>query len=189
MQSVFRLFSPLSYLRIRHKVKVIYDWLLPIILATICTLAYWRLPYKPALYGTNGFISYISDIIKFLSPFYIASLAAISTFSNENIDETMIGDPCLLKTKIKNNSKNIELTRRQFLCYLFGYLSLISLFLYFFAYIADISRQNIAHCIPVDIQIYIKYLFIWFYLFCFYNMIISTLLGLHYLSNRIHKSK
>ncbi|MEJ1644057.1 hypothetical protein SMA60_27945, partial [Escherichia coli] len=62
--------------------------------------------------------------------FYIAALAAVSTFSSPSIDEVMAGDPPTLLEKFRGQKIKVELTRRRFVCYLFGYLALVSFMLF-----------------------------------------------------------
>jgi hypothetical protein len=161
--------------------------ILPSILALSSICIYYSLKIKPPLFGNNGFIPYISEILKFLSPFYIASLAAVSTFQGDSITGKMKGDPLTIRTKKNGKSIIMELNRRQFLSLMFGYLSLLSLFLYFLGYISAIFASNLNLVINNIYHNILKTCFILIYLFAFYNLITTTMLGLFYLSEKIHE--
>jgi hypothetical protein len=159
---------------------------MPVFLAIVAMAAYVTLNIKPTFFGVDGFITYISDILKFLSPFYIASLAAVAIFSGDTIDGEMPGKPFWLNVKIEGAVQRKKLSRRQLLSLMFGYLSLSSLFLYFIGYIGNIAAVNL-HTVCVGwLYLILKYVFMFVYLFCFFNLLVTTMYGLFYLSYRIH---
>ncbi|QEH09387.1 hypothetical protein [Histophilus somni] len=149
-----------------------------VVLPFICTaiflfLNYKVIPYKLSIIGDKGIIDIVNGILQILSGFYIASLAAIATASLPRLDEPMKGIPPIY---LGNKNKNI--TRRVFLTHLFGYLSFISLFIYFVGGIAKISINNlqpILECIPIKIT------FSFIYLFFVFNLAFVTILGLFFM--------
>ena len=116
-----KLFKPIQYLFIKHNEKKWFDFILPFIFALIISLIIHFLPKPISLIGTDGVISLVNGMLQILSGFYIASMAAVSTFQKQGMDKIMDGSPVILFGN--------ALTRRQFLTYLFGYLAFMSIFM------------------------------------------------------------
>lgn len=188
MKAIFRLLKPLNYLRIHHKEKILYDWVLPPIVAVLLTSTLFFSPVKVTIFGANSVIKACTDLLQILTGFYIASLAAIATFSKQSMDDIMAGDPPILWKKTKGLNVKEQLTRRRFLCYLFGYLAFMSLFLYFIGS-ATIPLSDVARKLFMPRTNYIiKWAFVFIYTFLMSQLLITTLLGLYYLVDRIHRS-
>lgn len=188
LKSLIKLFVPLNYLRIQHACMKYFNFVIPLIIATFTILIFILLSDTSAkLTGQNSFISVITEFLKILTGFYIAALAAVATFNKPDMDELMEGEPPKLKIKFREKTQIIDLTRRRFLCYLFGYLSFLSIVIYlggeFSFYLPNV------YCIIFSSKcyIYIKYLSLFIYLFAFWNLITNTLLGLYYLTDRMHR--
>lgn len=182
-----RLFRTLDYLRISHKSKNKYDYYAPGILTIFAIAMYYILPLKPALLGTDGFVAKINGILQMLVGFYIASLAAISTFNKSDMDELMDGTPPTLKDAHSNSLE--RLTRRRFLSLMFGYLAFLSLFLYFSGISAEWLTNNIKLLCNGNLFRFVKISLLGFYIFCISNLIVTTLIGLYYMSDKIHRIK
>lgn len=186
MSVIHQLFKPLAYVRIKHPTKAFFDWWLPLFfaIATWCFLYY--VVKSPALFGENGLIIGVNELLQVLVGFYIAGLAAIATFQNPGMDDQMSGDPVTLEEQYRGQTLLVGLTRRRFLCYLFGYLSWISLTLYFIGVLANISKSAIASMILPTYLSAVKFGFLFLYLLVLSNLFITTMLGLYYMSHRLH---
>lgn len=114
-------------------------------------------------------------------------LFAVATFESKILNEVFDGDAVTLKVTVKGNIINQNLTRRHFISYLFGYLSFLAFFLYFLGVIANLISSDVITSTPDYLHIYFKWLFILIYLFMLSNLIITTLLGLYYMTDRIHR--
>lgn len=187
LQTIFRLFSPFRYLKIRHEAKWVYDFLLPFLLAICSTITLFCIPNRPPFFGSNGIVTYVSEILKFLSPFYIAALAAVATFDSPSIKASFKGKKPFIIEKERGEPKRNELNRRQFLSLAFGYLALVSLLMYFAGYIAWIISTNIDWA--GGFLKFVKISCSFAYLFVFYNILTTTMLGLFYLSDRLHREE
>jgi len=187
MRVLLRLIRPLDYLRIHHHEKRWYDWYLPGILSIIMLLAIHYLPVRPKILGHDGLIYYVVELLKILTGFYIASLAAIATFNKPGMDEIMPGDPPTISTTFRGRRTTSSLTRRRFLCLLFGYLAFMSMILYFGGAAAGLIAKNAKLVIPVRFFPFFKLSGLYLYLFCVSNLVITTLLGLFYMVDRIHR--
>lgn len=173
-----KLCTPLRYLKIKHKEKTFFDLILPLI-ATICFLGVNHLLPSPLLFtGEKSIISIVNGILQMLSGFYIASLAAVATFSRAEIDEEMLNAPKL---------DGIPVTRRLFLTHLFGYLAIISILLYFVGGFVQISTNNLHFLENLEYYCYLSWIPQAIYIFGLFNLIFVTLLGLYFMIDRIHR--
>lgn len=185
LQTILRLFSPLRYLKIRHEAKWVYDFVLPLILSTTSVAILFYIPSRPPFFGEDGIVTYVSEILKFLSPFYIAALAAVATFDSNSIKASFKGKQPYIIEQYRGEPKRRDLNRRQFLSLAFGYLALVSLLMYFVGYISWIVSINTdLSGTPLLIS---KVVFAFGYLTIFFNILTTTMLGLFYLSDRLHR--
>jgi hypothetical protein len=187
IEAIRQLFTPLSYLRIKHPQKYLFDIFIPLAITIIVQVFLMVLPKPIMIVGENGLISIITGLIQILVGFYIASLAAVATFQGIGLDEPLAGDHATLMVKRRGVSKPIQLTRRKFVCYLFGYLAFVGIFLYFIGSASGLLNESIKAFIPSCYFVVVKWLFIFCYLFASSNLIVTTLLGLYYLTDRIHR--
>lgn len=182
-----QLLTPVAYLRIRHPVKPWFDWYIPaaISIAVFCAIFYAPEPVR--IFGEGGLVFIVTDLIKMLIGFYIAALAAVATFSREGMDDELLGDPAILPVRRKGVPKDSRLTRRRFLSYLFGYLALAGLVLYFSGAATSLFGPNLALLQAAKWGSALKWLFVFVYIFITANLLTTTLLGLHFLTDRIHR--
>lgn len=187
-----KLFSPLNYLRIRHSEKKWYDFIIPSLGAVLAMAVYFFCHDQIPLVGSSGLIVQVNGLLQVLIGFYIAALAAVSTFSNSSIDEVMAGDPPTLLEKFRGTEIKVELTRRRFVCFLFGYLALMSFILFSVGLVSILLGKMISAWIvglsSIEVLWLIKTVFVGFYSLILINLISTTLLGLYYLSVRFHQS-
>lgn len=184
MDILFKLFTPLNYLRIKHHQKRLVDVVLPIVFALLICIAFYLLPKPVALLGQNGLISSLSGFLQVLAGFFIAALGAIATFPNKDIDEPTDGIPLKLN--------ELVLTRRQFLSYMFGFLAFTSFTLVLLSKIVLSAEPNIVHLlsnISEQYRLWFKLSFTLFYFTIFNSLLFTTLFGLHYLTEKIHEEK
>ncbi|AJE08363.2 hypothetical protein [Mannheimia haemolytica] len=173
-----KILTPMRYLKISHKEKLLFDYILPAICAALfIVINEFLLPYPLKFLGDNSIVSVVNGILQMLSGFYIASLAAIATFNRPEIDEVMLNAPRL------NNRK---VTRRIFLTHLFGYLAFMSILTYFIGGFAQISQDNIVLLTSYNFYPIINYLAMGLYSFIMFNLVFVTLLGLFFMIDRIH---
>lgn len=186
-----KLLSPLNYLRIKHEEKDWYDFYLPIIGSVIVTALYYFIPNQFKLFGDNSLISQVNGLLQVLIGFYIAALAAVSTFGNATIDDVMAGTPPTLEESFRGNMLEVPLTRRRFICYLFGYLALVSFALFSLGLVASLIGKGLAIWITASgfllALTIIKTIFVFIYFLILFNIATTTLLGLYFLAVRIHQ--
>lgn len=187
---VRKLAAPMSYLRIFHSEKIWFDLYLPLFFASFFTAGYTLIPMPFPLLGTTGLIVQINGLLQVLIGFYIAALAAVATFQGRGMDGFMDGTPPTLKEKSKGLYKSIPLSRRRFLSYLFGYLALMSLAVFFSGVVVNLVSSSLSQWISsLTWAFHYKLGFLFTYLFLVCNIFITTMLGLYYLTVRIHQQK
>ena len=187
MEWIRHLFAPLSYLRIRHVRKVKYDFWIPLFAATFTWLALTNLPVPALLLTTGGLLDRVSKLIEVLVGFFIAALAAVATFDRHDMDLPMLGDPPTLRMRQQGIVIIKKLSRRQFLCYLFGYLAFTSIFIYLSTLMLQLSAPSIESDLSLKARMCFRSAGLFVYLFVFWNMIVTTLFGLYYLTERINR--
>ncbi|HAV5317768.1 hypothetical protein ABTP12_14810 [Acinetobacter baumannii] len=163
------------------------DWIYPFIIAIISTCIAVLLHHYikicaescKTIFFMNDSFGIILGFLQTLPGFYIAALAAISTFNNPDMDKPMSGSPPL--------DKNLNtMSRRRFLAQAFSYLTFLSICIfiactvikYFFS-IGIVITNYYLSLISYAISIFFLVLF-------FTQMILITFYCLYYLGNRIH---
>lgn len=188
IRSLRRLSTTLNYLRIEREGKLTDEVFLPLLLATATFAFFYLLDWNVQIFGSSGLISAIVGLLQMVAGFYIASLAAVATFKKASMDDPMPGAPTVLHVRRRNRIKEEQLSRRRFLCFLFGYLSFLSFFLYLLGTIMNLAAPEIELSLSSEYHGAVKWVGTFVFLFIFYNLIITTLLGLYYMTDRIHRS-
>lgn len=183
------LLRPLDYLEIKHSSKRRYDLWLPLAIATVCTAGYVSLPETISLVSPTGVTSQIQELVKILAGFFIAALAAIATFQKPDLDRVMAGNPPTLEEFDEDEGRDVTraLTRRRFLCFLFGYLAFLSLALFIATATALIVKPWIMTTFPPSYLGLTRGVGAFVFFFGFWHMMSIAMLGLYYLTDRLHR--
>jgi hypothetical protein len=170
--------SPLSYLSAKNPTKAYWDYIIPALVgAAVCVL--FILPgFKVAIFGEKGVVHGVNELIQVLVGFYIAALAAVASLANPALDRGIDGDPIKLK--------QAKLTRRQFLCLAFSYLSLLSICIYGAGLLANLTAGTVRASAPPALLPYFRGIFGLMYGFFVAQMACITSVTLYYLGERIH---
>ncbi|WP_152027387.1 hypothetical protein [Brucella pituitosa] len=177
---MWRLFVPLRYLRISHADKVKFDLYIPLVVTVLFCLPLLSDGFVKKSVEKLDVLGQSSDLLSVLTGFFVAALAAVATFGNSEMDEPMAGtEPVKLDGS--------DLSRRRFLSYLFGYLAFVSIFAYILGFaFFGFQTYFIKSVIPEATTI-VFYIFWVFYSFLMGNLLVNALLGLFYLTDRIHR--
>ncbi len=180
-----KLFTPFNYLRIWHKEKFMFDFILPFILTILFGVINFNLYHKISFLGNSGLVSVINGILQILSGFFIAALAAIATASLEKLDEPMKGSK-----PTYCGDKNRVITRRLFLTHLFGYLAFMSIMVYLTGGVAQLLLETIKSFYETNYYGNLKLLISSIYLFFVFQVFSITILGLFFLiEDNINKAR
>lgn len=125
------LFTPLRYLRLRGADE--RRLATRNLRATISLAAILSVPFLLATHSNyfhkDGFIDKVGSFSSVLTGFYVAGLLAVATFSAKlgDLDTPMDVGPAILP-KTEPDEEDVWLTRREYVCTIFGYLAFLSLF-------------------------------------------------------------
>ena len=201
IQSVIkRLFSPLAYFRIRHtddkgynlfkSVKVWYDFYIPLFVAFAITIVLFCYSIPFSFFSENGVVKQFSQMLSFLAGFYITALAAIASFDRKDLDSPTKGTPLKIYKSATNPRTDSPfgdhtLTRREYLCMLFGYLAFMSINLFLAGVLSELFHPLVVGL--VYNHPFIRFAFLFAYLYFLSHIIVTTFIGIFYLSDRIHQ--
>jgi hypothetical protein len=183
------LLRPMDYLAIRHPRKRRYDLWLPLVVAALTSAGYLMLPQSLPLISASGVSAQIQELVKILPGFFIAALAAIATFQQSDLDRVMAGTPPTLEEFDEDEGRDIitALTRRRFLCFLFGYLAFLALALFIATAAALIVKPWALTVLPPGWHGWARGVTTFVFMFGFWHMMSIALLGLYYLTDRLHR--
>ena len=138
--AIKQLSVPTNYLRIRHghgifRSKQTYDFTLPVLLAVATGLIFKAFGTKFDIFSNTDLIKRIQDLLALMIAFYMAALAAVSTFERKGIDSRLPDEDALLRIRDSfGNKQDKPLSYRQFIAYVFGFVIFITLSIYVYDY-------------------------------------------------------
>ena len=185
---IYQLLRPFAYLTIKHPAKKVVDRNIPMFLAlgTLVVLGFGRGTINA--WGDNGLIALMQGLIQGLPGFYIAALAAVATFGRQTSLDALIPEPTpTIDTWYGTGKVEIGLTRRRFLCLLFAHLTALSLAISLLSSFGRSLAPVLKSVLPHWLAELLFYLTTAAYFFFVFQMLIVTLWGLFYLSDKMHQ--
>lgn len=194
-QLLYELSRGFAYRRIEHGGMSIYTTWLPLCLTLLAAACYLLLPIRPALVGKDGLASSLLTLMSTLPGFYFAGLAAVATFGNATMDQEMPAPAPEVDMIVGGSVVEVKLTRRLFLSYLFSYLVVLSLALCFALMALNAAAGSIDIMqTAIDVRTGTKWAWLFVkagvgltLMFAFASMIVSTLHGVFFLTEKIHQ--
>lgn len=192
----YELARGLAYRRIRHRDMHWYTSTIPGLICCVSLAIFFTLPVTPKLLGSDGLLASTLSVVSTLPGFYFAGLAAVATFSGLNMDRVMPGIPARLSVKVGTTAEDIDLSRRQFLSYLFSYLVLMSFVLCVAIIASNASAGSVAlakRWVVTTLThgpmlwLGLKFVFVTFFMAVSSSIVVTTLHGMFFLSERIHQ--
>lgn len=189
MDTLFgRLVAPMSYLRVRHPTKHVYDYGLPLVAGTAAAMLILLGGVRVNIFSEYGTVYGVNQLLQLLVGFYVAALAAVATFDGPKMDEYTAGDPLFLGTE--------QLTRRRFVCLLFGHLAVVGFILYVLGVAVMAAAPGIRDVVSTSsLSVWIVHaewaaiirgFFVWVHLTLSAHLFIVTLYGVYFLAVRMH---
>jgi hypothetical protein len=195
--AIRQLLVPLSYLRIREgdrftQSKAVYDFALPGVLTVISVGLLSWLSVPLVISSHAALVASLSQLLGLLIAFYMAALAAVATFGRDTIDVPLKGGDATLMVRHHDGGHWVKrvLTYRQFICYLFGYLSFLSLV----TFTALIFLQKVWPLLAEKAKPYVIWgpvtgvltpvLFVLLF-FAIWQLVVTSMLGIYFLSERM----
>ncbi|WP_045834579.1 hypothetical protein [Hyphomicrobium sp. 99] len=187
-----QLLSPFNYLFVEVgsgwlRSKRFIDIVAPTILGTILFFIHWFLLGNPDFFGTTQFAERFSKFFELLAAFFIAALAAVASMERKFLDQPLRGEPAQLSRWSNDAGRLVPkmVSRRQFVCYLFAYLSAIALLIVFALpfceFFVSACDEKCNACGYKLLWIVGRYCFFWLLA----NIFIVSLYGIYFLSDRI----
>ncbi|MHC9237382.1 hypothetical protein ACX9MO_17290 [Pseudooceanicola sp. 502str34] len=189
LQKHTKVFTVFSFLRLRSPDIFWYQWIYPTAVFALVFGGFQLWGDHFLAFDKDKLISDVNALMGILIGFYIAALAAVSSFSNENLDQVMKGRPPTLTTVRRSEEIKETLTRRRFLAILFGYCATLAIILYAFG----VLQAHLTVSQPAELWAQTALSFAtqvaWgFYVWIIASLLVVTLLGLHYLVERMHRA-
>lgn len=177
------LFTAFSLFRLRGDNLPYFQYVYPSLTTVIIYYLYQNWGKELLNIDVDKVVASATTLMGVLVGFYIAALAAVTSFPNENLDNAMIGRSTTLKEKC--GSRNEPISRRRFLSILLGYCAFMSIVIFL--------AGSFSSAISVK-ETYQNFALDWMSVGCslIYTWMVSslgtiTLLCLHYLIDRMHR--
>jgi len=192
-----QLLVPCNYLRIREgdsllQSKAVYDYVLPAVLTAVTAGVCVGLSIPFGMGHHPVLTKSLADLLALLIAFYMAALAAVSTFERAGIDGALKGGDATLRVLNHETGarEDKKLSYRQFISYLFGYLSFISLILFISLLFFSTAWPKILN-LGKDykgwdhvVALLDPAFFIMFF-FGTWQLLVTSLLGIYFLADRM----
>lgn len=176
------LLAPLIYLRVKQPMKRRYDLVIPSAGALSLTglLIVW--PGHASIFGSEGFLHNLQSLFAILGGFFVAALTLLSTSDSPVLKAPLAGWPAATLRGIDG-----PLSRKRFLCLLFGYLAFSAFSLYAIGMVAMLIAPGLKPLVAPAWRSPISAAFLLPYGFWLTHMFISTLIGLYYFTDRLQR--
>lgn len=195
MARLYELTRPMAFLSAKGPTLKLYrDWI-PIAFAMACVVGYMLLPVRVGLVGTNSASAVMAPLFAGLPGFFIAALAAVSTFQGGDLDRDMDGTTIWILAN--GDGGDTDVTLRVFLSHLFAYLTVLSVFGFLLCAGATVLTANVAHFQGLASQSQTvwddatwaaaKGLFVYVLAALTGSVLSCTALGLYFLAERVHQ--
>jgi hypothetical protein len=184
-----KIFTVFSFLQLRSPDIFWYQWVYPTVMFAVVFGGFQWWGDQFLSFDTDKLIGDINAFMGILVGFYVAALAAVSSFSNENLDQVMKGRAPTLTTVRKGNKTKETLTRRRFLAIIFGYCATLAIILYAFGVLqVHLTVMQPAAPWAQTIMTFAGQAAWGLYIWIISSLLVVTLLGLHYLVERMHRA-
>lgn len=179
----------LNFLRVRHEYAIRYNFVYPLVLSVILFFLIGFDDQSILLLQGKEFIGSFVGVLSVLAPFYIAALAAIATFSGPHmLDKPFeMSKPVTLAVVSEGGViVNEYVTPRHFLCLLFGYCTTTSIVLLSIAIFTPFVSIHVM--LPTSGILYFTLQsLVFMFIFFMAQLFINTILGVYFLSDRLHR--
>lgn len=179
-----QLFTAFSFFRLRGADLVYFQVWFPTIITFFFLSLYWLTAGTVFTIQLPSIVNSATTLMGVLIGFYIAALAAVTSFPNESLNSLMAGDAP--KIKEKYSDKEVPVTRRRFLSILLGYCAFLSIFIY--AVGSLFSSVTLGPSVYTWLSALLVAIWWVFYTWITSSLLVVTMLCLHYLVDRMHRA-
>lgn len=193
---------PLGYLALRDERGRRLFWrngFAAAILASVMSVPFALLDAN--FFGDGGFLDRFGSFTGVLTGFYIAALVGIASFASSvgDLDEVIEVGPIrrVALNRQDGDPPMEDLTRRQYVCSLFGYLSFVSLGLSVSAILLIVTATHVASAIRLIfsdltahcIHVVASWLVVGIFNLLLAHLLVTTCHGLYYLIDRLYAKR
>lgn len=179
-----QLFTAFSFFRLSGADLWFFQYLYPTFLAAAIVGSYQYLDGNLFTIQLAGIVSSATTLMGVLIGFYIAALAAVTSFPNESLNSVMAGNAPKIRERSSPDKQAV--TRRRFLSILLGYCAFLSIFIY--AVGSVYSSVAFVPFVSADLMAWLVCLWWTFYAWISASLLVVTMLCLHYLVDRMHRT-
>ncbi|QNU63670.1 hypothetical protein [Vreelandella titanicae] len=177
------LFTAFSLFRLRGDNLLYFQYVYPTLIMIVIFTVYHQWAKNYLVVDIDKVVASATTLMGVLVGFYIAALAAVTSFPNSNLDNIMAGKPTTLKERY--SGKNEPISRRRFISILLGYCAFMSIMIFLGGSFSAAISISSAYKSPAFDWISCGYWVI--YTWMISSLGIITLLCLHYLIDRMHR--
>lgn len=181
------LLRPFAYLTVKHPsgLPMRVNWIAPLVLTALVMSGSWALATTPInIFQAQGVLERLLGFVQTLVGFYIAALAAVSSFNSPHLDRLMPKPAPTMRIKHNGQVTEVEATRRRFLTSMFAYLTALS-FLFTLAAIAILTLAGPVAAKFADAVVWLRPFVVFCFLAPLFQMTCITFWGLFYLGERM----
>jgi hypothetical protein len=180
------LFRPFSFLAIRHpsNLPVWVNWVLPLAATGISLFLLRCLGTDVNVFGSQGLLDRLLAFVQTLAGFYIAALAAVSSFNSPHLDREMPTPSPTMYVMHNGGMQLVVATRRRFLTSMFAYLTSLS-FLFSLAAIVTMVLAPVLKQTSPGAICFLHWVGAGFFILAIFQMTCVTFWGLFYLGERM----
>ena len=166
------------------------DWVIPFVIAmsVVAAFLFLEMHVKVDVFSANGLVQRTLSFVQGLPGFYIAALAAIATFNRQDIDDVMPDPAPKLEISVSGKAFPVDLSRRQFLCSMFAFLTAESILIVILAILSISLAEPIKSLVSSEWHIIVKSGVVAVGAFLFAQMTVATFWGLYFLGDRLHRA-
>lgn len=167
----------------------------PIIFAFLAGGLFIALPVKPKLTGDGSLSRHLITVFSVLPGFYIAALAAVATFNRVELDFIMPEPTPEIRLRTGSHAGYVKVTFRLFISHLFSFLVVLSFITVFACVGAELVEGSVKLLVDriqdtgvrQSVVIATQTLFCALIAWLSAKLILTTLVGLYFLAERIHR--
>lgn len=178
-----KLLTAFSFYRLRGQDLIYFQYIYPTVIVGASIIAYKLVSDGYVIVNLRAMVASATTLMGVLIGFYIAALAAVTSFPNAGLDNVMSGEAPKIREMVHGNL--VPLTRRRFLSTLLGYCAFISTFIFVIGSIS--AASDLALEIPKKVRYILRIVWWGSYAWLLASLLVVTMLCLHYLIERMHR--
>jgi hypothetical protein len=179
-----QLLTAFSFFRLRGADLWFFQYVYPTVISAVIFVSYQMLEGEFFAVQLTSIVSSATTLMGVLVGFYIAALAAVTSFPNESLNSIMAGNaPKILE---RSTGQRMPVTRRRFLAILLGYCAFLSIFVYAIGSIY--SSVGFLPTVNDHVRAVVAATWWLFYVWISSSLLVVTMLCLHYLIDRMHRA-